>query len=186
MKKVFLVIATIGFSIGMNAQTPKTPNSKSIRNNNRMRSDSAKNSNAQINAQVMTENGMNPNGLNNNNMGIPDNIPNKYVNEKMQKNKNKKRKFAMNNNSISDSNMRSPMAKGTESDGLVMKNGKMMETKNGNMTEMNYNITLVNGTKVTNDGYVINKSGNKRMLIEGEFVDFYGNSKTMKNYPKNR
>ena len=186
MKKVFLAITIIGFSFGVNAQNLPTPNSKSIRKSKSMRSDSSMKTNDRINAQVMTDNGMNPNAMVNNSMMKPDSMPknSRYAEGKMNRstmNKTKRRKFAMDSYSMTNSNMNSNMglqiAKGTESDGLMMKNGKMMETKNGNITEMNYNITLANGTKVMNDGSIINKSGNKMKLKEGGFIDFYGKMK---------
>jgi len=64
----------------------------------------------------------------------------------------------------------------TPSEGtMTMKDGKMMEMKNGNWVAMDKTITCTDGCKVMTTGEVVMKDGKKMMLKEGEMVDKDGN-----------
>jgi hypothetical protein len=69
-------------------------------------------------------------------------------------------------------------------DGITMKNGKMMMVKEGKLTMMDYEMTMGNGMKVMPNGTIIKKDGTKIMLEEGQHIDMMGqmrNAKTKKN-----
>ena len=53
---------------------------------------------------------------------------------------------------------------------VMMKDGKMMEMKDGNWVAQTSDKTMSNGTKVTTDGTVIMKDGAKKTLANGECV----------------
>ena len=59
-------------------------------------------------------------------------------------------------------------------DGIMMQNGKMMIFRNGNMSAMNRDTTLSNGTVIMRNGNVIMKDGTKKALKEGEHIDMSG------------
>lgn len=65
-------------------------------------------------------------------------------------------------------------------DGVVMQNGKMMMVKKGQMTIMDHDMTMSNGTKVMSDGNYIEKNGTKNMMKEGQHIDTSGNLTTVK------
>jgi len=64
-------------------------------------------------------------------------------------------------------------------DGVMMKDGKMVVIKNGKITMMGRDITFSNGSKVMNDGTLVQSDGSKKMMQEGEYRDMSGN--TIKN-----
>lgn len=51
-----------------------------------------------------------------------------------------------------------------------MKNGVMLENDNGKMTAVVKDVVLSSGTKIMKDGTVVEKSGGKVKLVEGEFI----------------
>ena len=59
-------------------------------------------------------------------------------------------------------------------DYLMLKDGKMMETKDGNTMEMTQDMTLKNGSVVMMDGTVKMKNGQTRTLKEGDCVYMNG------------
>lgn len=74
-------------------------------------------------------------------------------------------KQTMQNNTIEKSN----------TDGVVMLNGKMMKMKNGQSTILDQEMTMSNGTKIASDGTYITKDGTKMTLKEGQRMDMAGN-----------
>lgn len=71
-------------------------------------------------------------------------------------------------------------------DGVMKKNGKMMMVKNGQMTSLDHDMTMSNGTKIKSDGTCIKKDGTKKMMKEGQHMDMSGNMIPMKtNKDKN-
>lgn len=61
------------------------------------------------------------------------------------------------------------------SDGIMMKNGKMMMVKNGKSTLLDQEMSMDNGTKVMPDGTMMKKDGKKMMMKEGQHMDMSGN-----------
>ncbi|MCW3124879.1 MAG: hypothetical protein JWO03_537 [Bacteroidetes bacterium] len=53
---------------------------------------------------------------------------------------------------------------------VMMKNGKMMEMKDGNWVGLISDKTMTNGTKVMTDGTVVMKDGTKKTLANGDCV----------------
>jgi hypothetical protein len=74
----------------------------------------------------------------------------------------------------------------SSTDGIVMQNGKVMQTKNGQTSVLNQKITLSDGTQIMADGTCIKKDGSKMTLKEGQRMDLSGNVVTGKtNKDKN-
>jgi hypothetical protein len=63
----------------------------------------------------------------------------------------------------------------TYGDGAMMMNGKMMMHHSGNMTIMEQDTTMLNGTRVMANGTCINTDGTKFMMQEGQHMDMSGN-----------
>ena len=59
-------------------------------------------------------------------------------------------------------------------DCIMMKDGKVMQTKDGNTTELTDDVTLPNGTVVSKDGTVKTKDGKTSMLKDGDCVYMNG------------
>ncbi len=57
-------------------------------------------------------------------------------------------------------------------DGVTMKDGKMMKIKDGEMTMMETDITIINETKIMIDGTILKRDGYKMMLKEGQHIEF--------------
>ncbi len=57
----------------------------------------------------------------------------------------------------------------------LMKNGKMMHMKNGNVEAMESEMIMKNGTKCMANGECITQQGEKLILKDGECMDAYGN-----------
>jgi hypothetical protein len=55
----------------------------------------------------------------------------------------------------------------------MMKDGKMSLSKDGKMVSSD--VSLQNGVKLTHDGTLVKRDGTRRMLKNGECVDFMGN-----------
>ncbi|WP_309640850.1 DUF6799 domain-containing protein [Flavobacterium sp.] len=64
--------------------------------------------------------------------------------------------------------------------GYMMKDGKLMMVKEGNMTLVQKDITLSNGTLIMADGNYMEKGKSKMILKEGEHIDMNGNKTPMK------
>jgi len=62
----------------------------------------------------------------------------------------------------------------------MMQNGKMMQVKNGQMTSLDNDMTMSNGTKIMRDGTCIKKDGTKKKMKEGQHMDMSGNMISMK------
>lgn len=60
------------------------------------------------------------------------------------------------------------------SDGVILKNGKMMMIKAGKTTLLDKSITMSNGTKIMTDGSYLMKNGSKMKLNEGDHMDLSG------------
>ncbi len=81
--------------------------------------------------------------------------------------------------------------------GYIFQNGKVMKIKNGNMTPLDVDIQLINGTAVMKNGYYQMEGEEKMKFEEGEHVDMSGqltqtndaksndeyNKQQNKNYP---
>ena len=64
----------------------------------------------------------------------------------------------------------------SNSDGVFMQNGKMMQIKNGQKTAVQDNtLTMNNGTKIMSDGTCITKDGTKMKMKDGQHMDMEGN-----------
>ncbi len=59
-------------------------------------------------------------------------------------------------------------------DCCMMKDGKMMQMKSGEMTPMKKDMTMKNGTKCMTNGECIMKDGTKMMMKEGDCMDMSG------------
>lgn len=59
-------------------------------------------------------------------------------------------------------------------DGYMMKNGKMVIVKNGQVTTMESDVTLPDGTVIMRNGSYEKKNGIKKVLREGEHVNMMG------------
>jgi hypothetical protein len=59
-------------------------------------------------------------------------------------------------------------------DGVMMKDGKMMEVKDGKTMPMDKEMTMSDGTKVMEDGTVMTKDGKKMMMKDGEHMSMDG------------
>lgn len=60
------------------------------------------------------------------------------------------------------------------SDGVMMKDGKVMVMKEGKTMMMDHDMTLTDGTKVMTDGTVMKKDGSKMMMKNGDAMDMSG------------
>jgi hypothetical protein len=59
-------------------------------------------------------------------------------------------------------------------DGVMMKDGKMMTVKDGNLTSLDADLDLTSGDKASSDGSITRKDGSKIMLREGEMINMDG------------
>jgi len=60
--------------------------------------------------------------------------------------------------------------KGTKKDNIMMKDGKLLQTKDGKTAELTEDVTLPNGTVVMKDGNVKMKDGTTKMLKDGDQI----------------
>ena len=60
--------------------------------------------------------------------------------------------------------------KDMKKDYITMKDGKLLQSKDGNVAEVTEDITLENGTVVAKDGTVKTKDGKTVTLKEGDYV----------------
>jgi hypothetical protein len=63
-----------------------------------------------------------------------------------------------------------PEKKSMKKDCIMMKDGKVWQTKDGNTAELTSDVTLPNGTVVSADGNVKTKDGKTTMLKDGDCV----------------
>ncbi len=68
-------------------------------------------------------------------------------------------------------------------DMITMKDGKVMMMRNGDMTPMEDEMTLSDGTRVMPNGQVILANGTARMMMEGEAMNMHGQTVDMANMP---
>ncbi|MBT9392933.1 hypothetical protein KLP40_07150 [Hymenobacter sp. NST-14] len=67
------------------------------------------------------------------------------------------------------------VAKGvTMKDGYLMKEGKVLETRDAHTGNLSTDVTLVNGTKVAADGTVTMADGTTTTLQEGDYMSLTG------------
>ncbi len=59
-------------------------------------------------------------------------------------------------------------------DMVMMKDGKMMVRKNGEIMPMTMDMAMSNGTKIMMDGKVMMVDGTSRMMMDGEAVTMDG------------
>jgi uncharacterized protein YdeI (BOF family) len=91
---------------------------------------------------------------------------------RMNQNNNTKSGYEMNTNPNQDMN-RHTMDK-SKYDGYRLQNGKVMMSKNGQMTTMEKEMTFNDGSVLRSDGTIIRKDGTKLMIKDGEYVDLTG------------
>lgn len=65
-------------------------------------------------------------------------------------------------------------------DGVMMQNGKIMMVKKGQMTTLDHDMTMSNGTKIMTDGSYTPKDGTTLQLKEGQHMDMSGNLSLIK------
>ena len=63
----------------------------------------------------------------------------------------------------------------SHSDGVVMKNGKLMRISSGQKVALDQDLTLSNGTKIMRDGTIVKRDGSRVLLEEGQHIDMLGN-----------
>ena len=69
---------------------------------------------------------------------------------------------------------------GMSSDGIMMKDGKLMITQNGKTMPMETEMTLENGTRVMTDGTYMDKSGSTMRMKNGDHMMMSGKMMPMK------
>ena len=88
-------------------------------------------------------------------------------------------------NNTHKQNMQNNPGANSHPDGVIMQNGKMMKVKNGQMTSIDQDMTMSNGTKIMSDGTCIKKDGTKINMKEGQHMDMSGNMISKKNNKEN-
>jgi hypothetical protein len=91
---------------------------------------------------------------------------------RMNQNTNVKSGHDINSNANQDMNQQT-MDK-SKSDGYRMQNGKVIVSKNGQLTTMEKEMTFSDGSILKSDGTIIRKDGTKLMIKDGEYVDVTG------------
>ncbi len=64
-------------------------------------------------------------------------------------------------------------------DMVMMKDGKMMVMRHGEMKPMDMEMTMQNGTRLLMDGTMIMPDGSRRMMMDGEAMTMDGEMTTM-------
>lgn len=154
MRKLILVFAAFAISVGVFAQAGSTNKTTSPQN-----VDKTQNQNLQ-NQQDL-------NKTQNQNLQNQQDL-NRTQNQNLQNNQQ-----GLNNNQQSYM-QNNPLGK-THSDGVIMRNGKIMKVEKGEMTILDKDVTVNNGTKIMSDGTYINKDGSKMTMTEGQHIDMEGN-----------
>ena len=62
----------------------------------------------------------------------------------------------------------------SKTDGVMMKNGSMMNVEKGKLSNMTSDLVCKNGTRVTSNGSVSKTDGSRMMMKEGEYMDASG------------
>lgn len=62
----------------------------------------------------------------------------------------------------------------SNSDGVTMRDGKMIQVEGGKETPLKKDRTMSNGTKVSRDGTYSDKDGKKTKMKEGQHMDMSG------------
>ena len=70
--------------------------------------------------------------------------------------------------------------RGMSSDGIMMKDGKLMITQNGKTMPMETEMTLKNGTRVMTDGTYMDKNGSTMRMKNGDHMMMSGKMMPMK------
>ena len=70
-------------------------------------------------------------------------------------------------------------------DMVMMKDGKMMIVRHGEMKPMDMVMTLSNGTKVAMDGTITMPDGTSRMMMDGEAITLDGEITTVEDMKDN-
>jgi hypothetical protein len=68
-------------------------------------------------------------------------------------------------------------------DMIMMKDGKVMIMRNGDMMPMKDEMTLSDGTKIMPNGQVVTADGTARMMMEGEAINRHGGTVDTANMP---
>jgi len=84
----------------------------------------------------------------------------------------------MNNNQ--NRNIQNNSDNNSHVDGVMMQDEKMMMVKNGQLSVLDHEMTMRNGTKILSDGTYIKKDGTKMVMKEGQHIDMSGNLIPMK------
>jgi len=106
--------------------------------------------------------------------GVESNALNKYqVTMNRSRTKGKMNKMGEHLNRLRHGGKNTTM-QGSTSDGLLMKDGKMIMTKNGKTMPMDAEIRLDNGTSVKTDGTCVDKNGSTMRLKNGESINMAG------------
>jgi hypothetical protein len=87
----------------------------------------------------------------------------------------------MSENQNQNQNVQNKTVDKSHADGVMMQNGKLIQVKDGQVTTVEEDLTLKNGTKIKSDGTYIKKDGSKMTLKEGERFDMAGNVIPMKD-----
>lgn len=88
----------------------------------------------------------------------------------------------MNRGTMGDQKMggRNSKMNGMSSDGIMMKDGKVMITQNGKTMPLENELTLENGTKVMMDGTYMDKNGSTMRMKNGDHMNMAGKMMPMK------
>ena len=89
-------------------------------------------------------------------------------------NQNNRAKSGHDINSNTNQDMSQQSMDKSKSDGYRLQNGKIMVSKNGQMTTMEKEMTFSDGSILRSDGTIIRKDGTKLMIKDGEYVDITG------------
>lgn len=158
MKKTLLVLSAIAISYSTYAQMDSTTNRSNQNNINNNTNDNLKNNSN-------TNDGMD---RDKNSIGNTDNG-------------NMTRTPIKNKTNQTGSTTKATNSGKVYTDGVMMKDGRMMIVKNGNMTAMSSDQTMQNGTIVMSNGKMKHKDGTTMMMKEGGQIDFAGNNVSMDN-----
>ncbi len=60
-------------------------------------------------------------------------------------------------------------------DGVMMQDGKILKVENGQMTTLDHDMTMSNGTNIFIDGRYTDQDGTRSTLKEGQHIDMEGN-----------
>ena len=77
-------------------------------------------------------------------------------------------------NSGSNQNQNNHTMNNSSSDGYRLQNGKVMMSKNGQMTAMDKEMTFSDGSRLRSDGTIMRKDGSRLIIKDGEYVDLTG------------